>query len=187
MVLGDFQSPGEGPALLRALRSGALHTRVHPDQPVVTIGDASEPATVRAYEAGSDHHLPADSTYLVTRAVLGAVLRRSLEERPRRHLHVGPLHIDVLARSADVNGTPVALSKREFEVLCVLARDPGRVIAKEELMLALWGQAAGTRTRTVESHVCRLRTKLVDGGADGFVANSWGVGWKLTAGPTPDR
>jgi DNA-binding response OmpR family regulator len=78
LLLGDCHAPAVAPALLRALRARQLHTRVHPAQPVVTIGDPGEMATVRAYEAGSDHHLARDSSYLVIRAVIAAVARRSL-------------------------------------------------------------------------------------------------------------
>jgi len=50
VLLGDFQSPARTRALLRLLRAGQLHTRVHPAQPVLTLGDPGETATVRAYE-----------------------------------------------------------------------------------------------------------------------------------------
>ena len=178
MLLGDFDSAADTPALLRALRAGQLH-RVHPGQPVVTIGDASELATVRAYEAGSDHHLTSDSAYLVVRAVIEAVARRTLHDITSRHLHIGALHIDTAARSAEIDGRPVKLSRLEFDLLCQLASDPTRVFAKAELMQAVWGHSAPERTRTLDSHACRLRTKLHSEGADGWIANQWGHGYKL--------
>lgn len=181
VLLGDFDSAADAPALLRALRAGQLHTRVHPGQPVVTIGDGSELATVRAYEARSDHHLTSDSAYLVVRAVIEAVARRTLHDITSRHLHVGSLHIDTAARSVEIGGRPVKLSRLEFELLCQLASDPTRVFAKAELMHAVWGYSAPERTRTLDSHACRLRNKLSSEGGDGWIANRWGHGYKLHA------
>jgi DNA-binding response OmpR family regulator len=179
MLLGDFHTSADAPALLRTLRAGQLHTRIHRAQPVVTIGDGGELATVRAYEAGSDHHLMGDSAYLVVRAVICAVARRTLDQLTSRHLHIGCLHIDSAARSVDIDGRPVKLSRLEFELLCQLATDPTRVFAKSELMQAVWGHSATGRTRTLDSHACRLRTKLASEGANGYIANRWGHGYKL--------
>jgi DNA-binding response OmpR family regulator len=181
VLLGDFDSAADAPALLRSLRAGQLHTRVHPAQPVVTIGDASELATVRAYEAGSDHHLTADSAYLVVRAVIQAVARRTLDDVTSRHLHVGSLHIDTAARSVEIDGRPIKLSRLEFDLLCQLASDPTRVFAKVELMQAVWGYSTPERTRTLDSHACRLRNTLASAGGDGWIANRWGQGYKLHA------
>jgi DNA-binding response OmpR family regulator len=178
VLLGDFDSAADAPALLRSLRAGQLHSRIHPAQPVVTIGDASELATVRAYEAGSDHHVTSDSAYLVVRAVIEAVARRTLQNITSRHLHVGSLHIDTAARSVEIDGRPVKLSRLEFDLLCQLASDPTRVFAKADLMQAVWGHSAPERTRTLDSHACRLRNKLSREGGD-WIANHWGHGYKL--------
>jgi DNA-binding response OmpR family regulator len=179
VLLGDFQTATEAPALLRSLRAGELHTRVHRAQPVVTIGEAGEMATVRAYEAGSDHHLARDSTYLVVRAVIAAVAQRALGSVTSRHLHVGELHIDTAARTVDIEGRRVELSRKEFDLLRALASDPTKVFAKDELMRAIWGYPAPERTRTLESHACRLRQKLASQGGDGWVTNRWGQGYQL--------
>lgn len=180
VVLGDFQAAAEAPAFLRALRSGQLHIRVHPAQAVVTIGDTGEIATARAYEAGSDLHLSRDSSYLVMRAVAAAVTRRVLDSVTSRHLHIGDLHIDTAGRTVEVAGRPVNLSRLEFELVCKLASDPTRVFAKHELMNAVWGYSAPGRTRTLDSHACRLRRKLsADGGGVAYIANRWGQGYKL--------
>jgi CheY-like chemotaxis protein len=90
LLLGDLQTPADSPALLRAIRADQ-HPGVHPGQPVVTLGADDELSTLRAYEAGSDHHLSTSTGYVVLRAVLASVIRRSLEEVTSRHLHVGEL------------------------------------------------------------------------------------------------
>jgi DNA-binding response OmpR family regulator len=178
MVLGGLERPSASPALLRAVRAGE-HPRIHPAQPVITIGPDDELTTLRAYECGSDHHLAETTGYVLLRAVLASIARRALDDVTSRELHVGDIHIDLAARTVDVNGTPVHLSRLEFEVLVKFARDPVRVFSKHELARTVWGrnQISG---RTVDSHVCRLRNRLGEAGAEGVLANRWGQGWALT-------
>jgi DNA-binding response OmpR family regulator len=179
VLLGAFDTPADAPALLRTLRAGQLHPRIHPAQPVITIGSDDDLETVRAYEAGSDHHVSSDSAYLVMRAVITTIARRTLATVTSRHLHIGGLHIDTAARTVDINGEPIKLSRIEFDLLAELATDPTRVFAKDELMQAVWGYSAHGRTRTLDSHACRLRAKLATQGAEGYIANRWGLGYKL--------
>jgi DNA-binding response OmpR family regulator len=178
VLLGGLQHPSDSPALLRAIRAGE-HRRIHPGQPVVTIGPADEMSALRAYEAGSDHHLPDDTSYLMLRAVLLSVARRALEDVARRDIHVGDLHIDTAAKTAVYNGQPIRLSRREFDVLVTMASDPAKVFSRNDLARTVWGSGQARSGRTVDSHVARLRHRLSDAGATDLVANSWGRGWAL--------
>jgi DNA-binding response OmpR family regulator len=180
LVLGPLEQVATAPGLVRDLRAGTLHTRVHPAQPVITLGDTDDLATLRAYDAGSDHHLALDVHYLVLRAVLTAIARRTSNELTSRHLQIGELHIDTAARTADIDGTPVSLSRTEFELLRQLASDPQRVFTKQQLMRAVWGRDGDGRTRTLDSHACRLRHHLEAAGGHGLVIARWGVGYHLT-------
>jgi two-component system response regulator ResD len=178
MVLGRLHRPADAPALLRAIRAGE-HPQIHPGQPVITLGADNELTTLRAYEAGSDHHLPDTTGYLLLRAVLTAVLRRTVDTLTSRHLHVAGMHVDLAARTVEVDETVVCLSPLEFELLVAFADDPVRVFNKHELAERVWGHEHMSG-RTVESHVCRLRTRLVDAGAGTVLVNRWGHGWSLT-------
>ena len=80
-------------------------------------------------------------------------------------------------------GEPVALSRLEFCLLDRLASDPERVFTKSELLREVWGFVCEGRTRTLDAHACRLRTKLVAAGAVGFVVAVRGVGYRLTDTP----
>lgn len=179
MVLGDLQRPADAPALLRAIRGGE-HPRIHPGQPVITLGAADELTALRAYECGSDHHLADAAGYVLLRAVLAAVARRALEDSQARHLHVGEIHIDLAAKTVDVAGTPVALSRLNFELLVKFAGDPVRVFSKYELARCIW-RGRQIHERTVDSHICQLRNRLVDAGAGRVLANKWGQGWSLSS------
>jgi DNA-binding response OmpR family regulator len=79
--------------LLRAVRAGQ-HPRIHPGIAVITVDATDELTVLRAYESGSDHHLAEDSGYLLLRAVLAAVMRRTLQTVTSRQLHVGEIQIE---------------------------------------------------------------------------------------------
>jgi DNA-binding response OmpR family regulator len=107
--------------------------------------------------------------------------RETTEDR----LVVGALTIDLDGRRVLVGAEEVRLAKKEFDCLAFLARSPGRVQRKEEIMRAVWGRDDPARRRTVDSTISRLRRKL--DAADGRVRvlNSWGSGYSLL--PRSDR
>ncbi|MGE4122083.1 MAG: winged helix-turn-helix domain-containing protein [Solirubrobacterales bacterium] len=101
-------------------------------------------------------------------------------ETEKRHALVrGPLVVEPEIRIATVHGVRLELSRKEFQLLAVLAAKPDRVYTKEELLATIWGHDGTAKTRTLESHASRLRRKLKAAGADGMVVNSWGVGYRL--------
>ena len=179
LVLGELERPAEATRLVRALRAGE-HERVHPGLPVITLGAADELTALRAYEAGSDHHLPDSTGYVLLRTVLGTVIRRVLQDTSARHLHVGEIHVDLAARTVDVAGAAVRVSRREFELLVKFASDPVRVFSKHELARCIWRQQQ-INGRTVDSHIARLRGRLTTAGAGPVLINRWGQGWSLTS------
>ena len=69
----------------------------------------------------------------------------------------------------------------EYALLVYLARDPGRVYTKDELLREVWGFRLPGSTRTLDSHASRLRRKLAEAGADGLVCATRGVGYRLAA------
>jgi len=75
----------------------------------------------------------------------------------------------------------VALAKKEFALLRVLASDPTRVFTKEELLDSIWAYRGPAKTRTLDSHASRLRRKL-DPEQGRFVSNCWGIGYRLIDG-----
>jgi DNA-binding response OmpR family regulator len=187
MLVVDRDLPdGDGLELLRFVRdaphAGAL---VDCDMPVLVVaGSASPLDRIRAFERGCDDYLDrAELSYTELRARMAALLRRRRRLASIARLRVGTLEIDALARQAWVGGRPVPLASKEFTLLVTLAREPGRVFKREELMAAVWGWsdagATAQRTRTLDSHASRLRRKLSACGA-AYVVNVWGVGYRLT-------
>ena len=182
LILGALERPSVALALLRELREGALDPRAWPELPTITlaplVAGGRELDALRAYEAGSDHHLPADAGYLHLRAVVHTIARRS-HGLTRRVQRIGPIEIDTVAREVRVDGALVDLSAKEFALLAALAREPRRVFTKGELLRDVWGFKSAARTRTLDSHACRLRRKLSEHGARA-VMNVWGIGYRLS-------
>ena len=148
--------------------------------PVIVIGDEASDAVdrVRAFARGCDDFVGRPFHYEELVARIHAVLRRvapPVEER----LEAGPVHVDCATRRVTVNGVPVVLSGKEFDLLVKLASDPQRVFTKEELLRQVWGFRSLGRTRTLDSHASRVRRKLQAAGDGPFVINIWGVGYKL--------
>jgi DNA-binding response OmpR family regulator len=176
IALVDVSLPdGSGLDIVRMIRGGEAGA---PDVGVIMVsGRSSEQDRVRAFERGVDDYVVKPFSYpeLLLRT---AALESRLRGRVGSVLHVGPLTIDLPARSATVDGVLLHLPAKEYELLAVLARDPHKVHMKEDLMERIWGyRNAGTRT--LDSHASRLRRRLL-GVADGpWVINNWSVGYSL--------
>jgi DNA-binding response OmpR family regulator len=98
---------------------------------------------------------------------------------PAPLIDLGALTIDVESRRVEVAGRRVVLAPKEFELLLELASAPNRVFRKNELLRTVWGFRSAARTRTLDSHACRLRRKLEAGGSERYVVNEWGYGYRL--------
>jgi len=105
-----------------------------------------------------------------------------LPRRAEGRLVVGDVTIDLEGLRVFVGGEEVRLAKKEFDCLAFLARGPGRVHRKEEIMRGVWGRDDRAGRRTVDSAVSRLRRKLEEAGAGVKVVNSWGTGYILRPG-----
>ena len=176
---------GQTLELLDAVRSGeGIAGRADPDTPMVVLSrDADRLQRIRMLERGSDDVVKKPFAYPELRARIGAVLRRSrATRRGRRILRAGPVVIDVRSRQVRVGGDPVELSAKEHELLLALASEPHRVFTREELLRSVWGFQTLGRTRTLDSHACRLRQKLCRGSDERLVVNVWGVGYRLIDG-----
>ena len=138
---------------------------------------------VRALDAGADDYVvkPFDVNQLDAR--LRAVLRRTstpgADEGP---VTVGGLSIDARSRRVTLDGRPIELAPKEFDLLLTLARRAGQVVTKRELLAEVWRQVYGGGDRTVDVHLSWLRRKLGETAAEPVYLHSVrGVGVRLTA------
>lgn len=174
--------PGaEGLDLITRLRAGGADDPWDAGLPILGVSRHADPqSVVRAIDRGADDHLVRPFHYVEFLARAQALIRRARGQTIADQVRVGSLLVDRRSRRVTVNGRNVDLSAKEFALLDALARDPRRVVTKQELLRDVWGYLSSARTRTVDSHASRLRTKLATCGAgDRFVANVWGVGYRL--------
>jgi DNA-binding response OmpR family regulator len=133
---------------------------------------------VLGLELGADDYLvkPFSPRELVAR--VKAILRRGeVRAATADVVAVGDeVEVDLARREARVEGAPVALATREFDLLAHLARNQGIALSRQQLLDAVWGVGWVGDERTVDVHVRQLRKKL----GDGFpLATVWGVGYRL--------
>ena len=183
LLLLDLTLPdASGLDVLREIRRGdGVESRFDPRLPVIVLSGRSAIADrVRGFRAGADDYLVKPFAPEELRARIAAVLRRRAPS-PNGPCRVGELEVDPLRRRVTVADREIALAKKEFALLRVLAGEPTRVFAKQELLEAVWGLASPSRTRTLDSHASRLRRKL-DPEHGRYVVNCWGVGYRLVDG-----
>jgi DNA-binding response OmpR family regulator len=94
-------------------------------------------------------------------------------------LRYDELSIDTASRVVTYGPMPVELRRREYALLTHMARDPERVWTRHELLRDVWGFRSAGTTRTVNAHASRLRAKLANAGAVGWMVSVWGVGYRL--------
>jgi len=184
IVVVDVGLPdGSGLELVERVRaSGGAGSTVDPAVPVLVLsGHGNELDRIRGFDRGADDYVVKPFSYPELLRRMRALLRRTRERARRGLLRVGALEIDPVSREVRVDDHSVALSQKEFALLLALAAEPTRVWTKEELLRDVWGYRSPGRTRTIDSHACRLRHKL--GGWGGrYVVNVWGVGYRLLDG-----
>ena len=104
-------------------------------------------------------------------------------ERPRDLRTIGALTLDVDGHEVTVDGTPVRLTRTEFDLLATLTRDPGVVLTREQLIAAIWGADWIGDTHLVDVHIGHLRRKLGDTAARGaYIRTVRGVGYRTGDG-----
>jgi len=177
LILLDLMLPDvSGTEICRRLKKDASTEGI----PIMMITARSEEIDrVVGFELGADDYItkPFSPRELVLRCQ--AVLRRSKPRHAKREerLVIGALEIDVPRHQVMVTGEEISLTALEFKLLLDLASRRGRVQSRDALLERVWGYAPGIETRTVDTHVKRLREKLSD--ARDYIETVRGVGYRM--------
>ncbi len=175
LVVLDVNLPGfDGFELLARIRAAALPVRVLMLTARSEVGDR-----VAGLKAGADDYLtkPFAVEELLARVeVLG---RRTAGADPDGPLQIGDLCMDLAKRRVSRGEQRIELSPREFEVLQVFMREPGRTFSRDEICERIWERAHEYDTRTVEIFIMRLRRKLDLPGAESVIRTIRNVGYRI--------
>lgn len=158
------------------------------DVPILFLTAKSEEEDkLLGYDLGADDYMTKPFSPKVLAAKAKALLRRSETSRAERAVaegklvNAGPLSIDVSGREAALDGEPLALSPKEFDLLLYFANHNGIVLSRDRLLERVWGYDYEGDARTVDTYVRRLRLKLNDR-AD-WIATLRGNGYRFKAAP----
>jgi len=179
IVLLDLMLPGlSGTEVCRALRARSAVPII-----MVTARDA-EVDKIVGLELGADDYVtkPFSSRELIAR--IRAVLRRGgePEELLPSVVAAGPVRMDVERHTVSVEGHPVAMPLKEFDLLEMLLRNAGRVLTRGQLIDRVWGSDYVGDTKTLDVHVKRLRAKIEpDPGTPKYLVTVRGLGYKFEA------
>jgi len=156
--------------------------RVTQEIPIIILSaKATEADRLAGLELGADDYVtkPFSPREVVLR--IKAIERRRSETMEDEKLVCGLITLDPSRHHVDVAGKPVRLTSAEFKLLNLLLKKPGRVLSREMLLAGAWGYEALINTRTVDTHIRRLRDKL--GKASNAIETVRGFGYRFLADP----
>lgn len=176
LVLLDLMLPEmDGLAVLRRLRTAPATKNL----PVIILSAKdTEFDRVLGLDSGADDYLPKPFGMMELFSRIRAVLRRTQHTKPPQEFHVGRLNVLPAKRKVLVDHREVALTPKEFEILCLLLSNPGMVLSRSRIQDQVWGMEYLGETRTVDVHIRTLRQKL--GPCGEYIDTVRGVGYRFS-------
>jgi DNA-binding response OmpR family regulator len=181
LIILDLMLPRlDGLTVCRRIREG------NPVTPILMLtARAEEPDRVRGLELGADDYLSKPFGIRELAARVKALLRRARAARQaaggeQGRVVLGGIELDFDKRKVSLDGRTVELTVKEFELLALFARNPGRTYTRTQLLDLVWGPQFEGYEHTVNSHINRLRAKIEkDPGRPGYLKTVWGVGYRF--------
>jgi two-component system, OmpR family, response regulator len=184
LVVLDLMLPDtDGLSLCRQMRGTGEYIAI-----LMLTAKSTELDRVLGLEMGADDYLTKPFSVPELLARIKALYRRmeairNQADQPveEEKIERGGLSIDVTRRDVRIDGKPVELTAREFDLLLFFARHPGRVFSRVQLLDQVWGYNHDGYEHTVNSHINRLRAKIEENPAEPcYVLTVWGVGYKFS-------
>jgi DNA-binding response OmpR family regulator len=182
IIILDLILPGmDGLEVCRRIRTGPNYTPV-----LMLTARSTDVDRILGLEMGADDYLTKPFNVRELLARVKALLRRVEALRgkdpllPKKMIRAGDLTIDPEKRKVTVDGKPVHLTTREFELLLEFARHPGRAYTRGQLLDKVWGYSYQGYEHTVNSHINRLREKIeMNPAKPRYILTIWGVGYQF--------
>lgn len=175
LILLDIMLPDEdGLSILKRLRKSPQTANT----PVIMLtAKGTEYDKVVGLDSGADDYIPKPFGMMELVSRIKALLRRTEKEKKEVTYQVGTIELDLQKHSVMADGKVVALTFKEFELLCYLMENKGIVLNRDQLLSKIWGYDFDGETRTVDVHIRTLRQKLGD--ASRYIETIRGVGYKM--------
>jgi DNA-binding response OmpR family regulator len=183
LIVLDLMLPGvDGLEICRRVRAASVYTPM-----LVLSSRSSELDRVLGLEIGADDYLTKPFSVPELMARIKALFRRmealspEASKGPEKTIRAGDLLVDVEKRNVTIEGNPVSLTAKEFDLLLHFVAHPGRVYTRMELLNLVWGYGYEGYEHTVNSHINRLRAKIEkDPAKPRHILTVWGVGYKFS-------
>ena len=172
VLLAVMLPESDGLPVLKKLRESARTAQL----PVIMLtAKSTEYDKVLGLDGGADDYVTKPFGMMELLSRIRALLRRT--EKESSQYRCGQLAVDTGRHVVTVDGREVTLTQKEFEVLCLLLKNRGQVLSREQLIESVWGYAFTGESRTVDVHVRTLRQKLGEAGA--YIETVRGYGYKI--------
>jgi len=173
LILLDVMLPGiSGYKLAENLRANGNNVPI-----IFLTALGSERNLIAGFDSGGDDYVSKPFSIKELLARVEAVLRRSPSVCKDTIITCGQLVIDTVSKEVLINGEKLKLTHKEFEILKVLAENPGRCFSRADIIAMLWKDAPYVTERTVDVHIARIRAKMGD--ARELLKNKSGFGYYL--------
>ncbi len=131
------------------------------DTPVIFVTSrTTEDDMVRILNEGADDYITKPVSRRELLARIAAVTRRTGKRSPQEAIEIGPYQIDPQSRSLRLEGEPIKLTDKEFELAMYIFNHIGRLLSRNQILSNVWGYESDVNTRTVDTHISRIRKKL---------------------------
>ena len=176
LIILDLMLPKmSGLEICKILKGDAATRKI----PIIMLtAKTSESDRIIGLELGADDYITKPFSPREVMLRIKGMERRRTDESVDEKLTTGLISVDPVRHRVEVGGKPVRLTTAEFNLLMMLMKKPGRVLSRDILLSGAWGYESAINTRTVDTHIRRLRHKL--GKAAKFVETVRGFGYRLS-------
>ena len=144
---------------------------------IMLTAKSDERDELRGFELGVDEYVTKPFSPRTLSARVNAILRRTLGSAAEKHLEAGGIEMDKSAHIVTIDGEPVELSFKEFELLQYFMENNGIALSRERILNSVWNYDYYGDARTIDTHVKKLRSKL--GSKASLIKTVWGIGYKF--------
>ena len=152
--------------------------REHSKVPIIMLTARSEERDeLQGFELGVDEYISKPFSPKILVARVEAILRRTVGTDKNEQLSAGGIEIDKAAHQVTIEGTPIELSYKEFELLVYFMENQGIALSREKILNNVWNYDYFGDARTIDTHVKKLRSKMGEKGD--YIKTIWGMGYKF--------